>query len=129
MKKRKGTGSVESHELRLFIDNDGDLYRQRFMPILKNQCKHRKRGRYDAKKSIVGWMHLVDAGAKKYAKEFGSPGYVGGRKVAGSAAWHRMFSTKVTRHPQSRQGDARADSWGRVRGCNACARVRDGGVG
>lgn len=42
--------SQASRELELYIENDGTLYRQQHEPILKN---------------------LVDAGAKKYCKDFG----------------------------------------------------------
>lgn len=86
MAKRKGLrGSIEARELRLFIDNDGDLYRQRYMPILRNQCKKAKSGKYDATKSAKGWQYLVDAGAKKYIKEFGG------------GAWHKIFDAATRR--------------------------------
>ena len=29
-------GKVEARELKLFIDNDSRLYRQRFLPIMRN---------------------------------------------------------------------------------------------
>lgn len=61
-------------ELLLYIENDGDLYRQRFIPIVKNLQKKLDKGTFDSDKAIKFWMSLIDAGAKKYAKEFGSPG-------------------------------------------------------
>ena len=36
--------SEEMRELKLFIDNDASLYRQRYMPILKNLSKKKKKG-------------------------------------------------------------------------------------
>lgn len=84
--------AITARELRLYADNDGDLYRQRFLPILKNQCGHIKRGRYDAKKSVKGWLHFVDAAAKKYARETG-----GSSDVVAGTKWHTMFSAKVRR--------------------------------
>jgi hypothetical protein len=57
-------------ELKLFIDNDADLYRQRLVPIVKNIQKKMKSGKYDHKKAPKLWKYLVDDGAKKYQKEF-----------------------------------------------------------
>ncbi len=64
-------GDTESRELKLYIDNDGQLYNSRFMPIIKNLSKKMKKGNYDKKLAIKGFMYLVDAGAKKYVKDFG----------------------------------------------------------
>ena len=57
-------------ELKLYIDNDADLYRQRLVPIVKNIQKKMKSGKYDHKKAPKLWKYLVDDGAKKYQKEF-----------------------------------------------------------
>lgn len=61
-------------ELLLYIENDGDLYRQKFIPIVKNLQKKLDKGTFDSDKAIKLWMFLIDAGAKKYTKEYGSPG-------------------------------------------------------
>ena len=60
----------EATELKLFIDNDANLYRQRLVPIVKNIQKKMKSGKYDHKKAPKLWMYLVTDGAKKYEKEF-----------------------------------------------------------
>ena len=57
-------------ELKLYIDNDSQLYKQRLIPIVKNIQKKMKSGKYDHKKASKLWMYLVTDGAKKYAKEF-----------------------------------------------------------
>ena len=57
-------------ELKMYIDNDADLYRQRLIPIVKNIQKKMKSGKYDHKKAPKLWKYLVDDGAKKYQKEF-----------------------------------------------------------
>jgi len=57
-------------ELKMYIDNDADLYRQRLVPIVKNIQKKMKSGKYDHKKAPKLWKYLVDDGAKKYQKEF-----------------------------------------------------------
>jgi hypothetical protein len=58
-------------ELSLFIENDGDLYRQQWQPILKNLANKRAQGKYDREKAIKLFMYLMESGAKKYAKDFG----------------------------------------------------------
>ena len=57
-------------ELKIFIDNDAQLYKQRLIPIVKNIQKKMKSGKYDHKKAPKLWKYLVDDGAKKYQKEF-----------------------------------------------------------
>ena len=58
-------------ELKLYIENDRDLYRQQIVPIIKNVQRRMKKGTYDHIKAPKLWMYLVDNGAKKYVKEFG----------------------------------------------------------
>lgn len=62
----------EARELKLYIDNDGQLYKQRLIPIVKNIQRKMKSGKYDHKKAPKLWKYLVDDGAKKYQKEFPS---------------------------------------------------------
>lgn len=71
--------SVGAHELHLYIENDGILYRQQGQPILKNLATKKAKGEYDHAKAVKLYMHYMDAGAKKYAKEFGG------------GAWNVMF--------------------------------------
>lgn len=71
--------SVGARELLLYIENDGALYRSQHTPINKNLATKKAKGDYDREKAEKLFMYLVDAGAKKYAKEFG-----GGE-------WNRMF--------------------------------------
>jgi hypothetical protein len=58
-------------ELKLFIDNDANIYRQRYMPILKNLSKKKKRGNYQKGLASKAFMYLVDTGAKQYVKSYG----------------------------------------------------------
>ena len=60
------------NELDLFIMNDEDLYRKRFMPIITNIKRKMKRGVYDHEKVIKLWMYLVDDAARQYVQEFGT---------------------------------------------------------
>ena len=61
------------NELDLFIMNDEDLYRRRFMPIITNIKRKMERGVYDHEKVIKLWMYLVDDAARQYVQQFGSP--------------------------------------------------------
>lgn len=71
--------SEDVDELVLYITNDGDLYRQMTTPIINNMKRKHKNGNYDDTLAVKAWMHLTDAGVKKYDKEFGSG--------KGSVAW------------------------------------------
>ena len=75
----KENWKAEAIELKLYIDNDGDLYKQRLIPIVKNIQRKMKSGKYDHSKDPKLWKYLVDDGAKKYAKEF--PGVKFDKKV------------------------------------------------
>jgi hypothetical protein len=82
------SGPVDEHavdELELYIDNDQRLHRQ-WKAIVLNLKKHQNKGRYDHERAIDGFMHLANAAAQSYAKEFGD-----GRK------WSNMFSTNTRR--------------------------------
>jgi len=76
--------NAEARELEVFIENDGTLYRQRGLPIIRNLVLKMVQGKYDSTKAVKLYMYLVDDGAKKYAKE------------SGGADWSRMFP-KATR--------------------------------
>ena len=63
--------SEEMRELKLYIDNDSSLYRQRYMPILKNLSKKKKKGQYRKGLASKAFMYLIDDGAKRYVKSYG----------------------------------------------------------
>lgn len=74
-------GATEATELKLFIDNDAALHRQQRVPILKNLATKKVRSQYKHDLAVKAFGYLVESGAKKYAKEFGSPGQ----------PWHKLF--------------------------------------
>jgi hypothetical protein len=74
-------------ELELYIENDGDLYRSQTTSILKALTTKKARGEYKHDLAVKAFEYLVEAGAKKYAKEFGSPGH----------PWHKMFDVATRR--------------------------------
>lgn len=61
------------NELDLYLMNNEELYRRRFMPIIENIKRKMRRGIYDHEKVIKLWMYLVDDAAREYIKEFGTP--------------------------------------------------------
>ena len=61
------------NELDLYLMNNEELYRRRFMPIITNIKRKIRRGIYDHEKVIKLWMYLVDDAAREYIKEFGTP--------------------------------------------------------
>ncbi len=61
---------IDAEDLKLYIDNDHDLYKTRWTPIVANLCKHKRRGKYDSDKAVIAFRHLTRAGAKKYAAEY-----------------------------------------------------------
>lgn len=74
-------------DLKLYIDNDGDLYRRQYVPILKNLATKKARGIYKHGLAVKLFGYLVEAGAKKYASTYGSPGQL----------WHKMFDVPTRR--------------------------------
>ena len=76
--------SSEATELLLFIENDGEIYRQRIEPITKNLAKKKKKGVYQETGAVKLWLYAVIDGAKKYAKEF-----------ATAKEWSKIFPPSV----------------------------------
>jgi hypothetical protein len=72
-----------AHELKLYIDNDGSLYRAMTTSILKNLVAKKARGQYKHDLAVKGFGYLTEAGAKKYAQEFGT------------GPWHKMFDVST----------------------------------
>lgn len=74
-------GVTEARELTLYIENDADLHRRQHVPILKNLATKKVRSQYKHDLAVKAFGHLAESGAKKYAKEHGSP----------NQPWHKMF--------------------------------------
>lgn len=99
--RRRGLGGhAEQSELKLFIDNDGQLYRQQTTSIIKNLATKMAKGVYDRVKAEKLWMYLTESGAKKYAKESGDGG-----------TWHDMFSIADRREVAKDLNDNFLDEW------------------
>ncbi len=63
--------SDEMKELKLYIDNDQDMYRQRYIPLLKNLSHKKKQGKYRKGLASKAFMYVIDDGAKRYVKSYG----------------------------------------------------------
>lgn len=74
-----------ARELKLFAENDADLYRQKTTPIVRNLRTKQAQGRYDRERAVDAFMYLAEAGARKYAKEFGT----------GEHEWSKIFPKDV----------------------------------
>ena len=81
------TPEAVAAELKLFTENDGDIYRRQTTSILRNLATKKASGKYDRSKAVDLFMYLAETGAKAYAKEFGGPG----------AVWHDVFPRDVRR--------------------------------
>lgn len=75
------TDAHAARELKLYIDNDGDLYRRQTTSILKNLATKRARGQYKHDLAVKLFGYLVEAGARKYVEEFGTR----------DQPWHKLF--------------------------------------
>jgi hypothetical protein len=62
------------NELDLYINNNEDLYRKRFMPLVHTLNRDVKNNRYNHDNAVKQWNLLVNDAAREYVKEFGKPG-------------------------------------------------------
>lgn len=67
----KAADNVSARELKLYIENDGQLNRQQEVPIQKNLVNKLASGAFDKDKAAKLYGFLVESGAKKYNQEFG----------------------------------------------------------
>jgi len=61
--------SDAARELELFAENDGQLYQQSGVPIMKNLSKKFKKGTYDPELGVKLWKYHADSAAKAYSQE------------------------------------------------------------
>ena len=67
-------GGFDEHaadELRLYLDNEADLYRRKTSSFIPNVRRKIEQGKYDPALAPKLWIYLVDDAAKKYVKEMG----------------------------------------------------------
>ena len=85
-------------KLVLFTENDGDIYSRQTRPTIENLAKKLKRGTFDVKKAEKAFLYVANAGAKKYAFEFGDRG--------GARSWHRVSLRAVPFTSEDRKAAA-----------------------
>ena len=83
-RKKFPASGTTARELKLYIDNDYELYRSQTGPTQENLARKHNRGQFDLRKSIKLYSYLVDAGAKKYTREFAGSG----------AKWNELFNPR-----------------------------------
>ncbi len=87
-------GGFDEHaadELRLYLDNEADLYRRKMSSFIPNVRRKIEQGKYNPALAPKLWISLVDDAAKKYTKEFRNSG-------------DRIFTfTPATRHAVAAQ--------------------------
>ena len=66
--------SPESRELRLFADNDSDLYRKSFTPVVQNLGQKMDKGNYDPAKAEKLWGYHAERAAVSYGQQMGGNG-------------------------------------------------------
>ena len=88
--------SDAARELELYAENDGQLYQQSGVPIMKNLSRKFKKGTYDSALAAKLWKYHADRAAKKYSQENST-----------GDDWKTMFT------PRDRMEMARSmeDSW------------------
>ena len=64
--------SDAARELELYAENDGQLYQQSGVPIMKNLSRKFKKGTYDSALAAKLWKYHADRAAKGYSQEYSS---------------------------------------------------------
>lgn len=64
------------NDITLYIENNGDLYRERIIPICKSMARKKYRKVYDDKKAMAAWYNVAVWGLKRYHKYiYDGPGH------------------------------------------------------
>ena len=72
-----------AEEIRIYADNNSQLYFSRKLPIIKNLYRKWKKGTYDISKAAKLWQYYIEDAMQRYSKEFGSRG----------DKWYELLST------------------------------------
>lgn len=91
-------GKAEHDELKLYSDNDRDLYRQK-KDFEKNVVIKMAQGKYDSKQANQLWSYYADRIADKYTKEHGGQ-FNKKTRQALAHTYAREFEQKLKDNPQ-----------------------------
>jgi len=85
--KHAGYDTDESvaDELKLYMDNESDLYDNKLRSIYPGLVRKLAAGRYNSEMAVAAFAYLVERGAKKYAREFGTS----------EREWSQMFPKNI----------------------------------
>jgi len=64
------TITIDGEELQMYIDNERDIYERLWIPIATALTKNANAGNYDRDAATTAFKRLIDAGARKYIREF-----------------------------------------------------------
>jgi len=64
--------SDESRELALYAANNGKLYRERIVPVVRNLARYYSKGKFDRDKAVDAFFPIATEAARMYCKEFAS---------------------------------------------------------
>ena len=98
--KKESFNEISVRELKLYEENDSNLYFKSKTPIYNNLDKKRTKGTYDPKKAEVAFKHHADKSAKAYEKEFGS-----GSSVIFSPADRRQVAKELRQEYENTVGE------------------------
>lgn len=69
---KENVDEAQASEIKIFMDNDGDLYRQQTMPIAKNLQKKFDKGTYDKDKATKAWYNSVTSWERTHRADVGT---------------------------------------------------------
>jgi len=85
MKNKTAPDRTEVSELRIYTDNDSDLYNRLVLPIVKAMKERLDAHTYDANLGIRPFLKVVEESAKRYTAQYCSKG----------DKWYEIFSLPV----------------------------------
>jgi hypothetical protein len=100
--KRQEIDEHAANELDMYLENTSELYNQK-KSILTNLQKKAKKGIYDKTKAAKLWGYWVEAGARRYVKEFGSPHQNIADLGFNKATREHLATELATRYPEGQE--------------------------
>lgn len=85
MKNNTAPNPTEVSELKIFIDNEADIYNLNVMPIVVSMKKRIQTRNYDLGMGLIPFLKVAEIGAKRYTEQYCSKG----------DKWDKIFSRDV----------------------------------
>ena len=90
--------NAAAYELKLYTDNNSNVYFSSLVPVYKNLDKKMEKGIFDSKKAVVAFSYVTEYAAKLYCKEFGGLWYVVFNKATREQAARELLEDYITEH-------------------------------